>query len=96
MKKFAIVFASFNYDEPLESHKIELLDESFDTKEEAEEFVNTLIEEDKLDTIDGEDEEDYDFDISRFEVDGVIEIDVESKFYGDISYINEYRIVEVK
>lgn len=87
----------------LQEHHFGLLDESFETKEKAVEWLKSdkgPIAEDKRDFLEGYDEEELediegetDFSVEEYAIDGVPEIDYEVYQYGDLVYRHEYKVL---
>lgn len=95
---YKVIFLSMAFEDPRDQHNFSLLDESFDTVDEAREFVLELIEEDKLSFIDGVEDiaENVDFNVEEYPHAGYYEIDYEVNSFGDLLYQNEYKIVELQ
>lgn len=92
---YKIIFLSIAQDEPLEQHNFDLLDETFNSFEEARNYIiDTLIEQDKEEFIDGDDEMKEISDFDLYENKETITHEVYT--YGDLVYKNEYKIVEIK
>ena len=95
---YKVIFLSMAFDNPRDQHNFSLLDESFDTVDEAREFVLELIEEDKVNFIDGDEDiaENVEFNVDEYPHTDYYEIDYEVNSFGDLVYQNEYKIVELQ
>lgn len=94
---YKIIYLSMTPEDTLyDGHRVDLLNEEFATIEEARAFIHDiLIENDKHDFIDGDDET-----AKSAEFNVVDEIPVEVNFeisnHGDLVCRSEYKIVEVE
>lgn len=89
-------------EDPITEHKFNLLDESFETRDDAIKFVKEiLVRDDLVGFIDGDEEieQTYRFELDEYPSGNDYEIShaVYYKMYElELVYINYYKIVEVK
>ena len=98
---YKIIFLSMANEDPIQEHNFNLLDESFETRDDAIKFVkDILVRDDVVGFIDGDPdiEADHDFEMEEYEDgnDYTIEHSVIYKPYRELVYLNKYKIVEVK
>ena len=90
---YRVIYLSIAYDDPFDQHNFNIISDTFETIEDAKRFiVDNLIEEDKSDFIDDDDElrEITNFEVSEYDD----EVDYEVYTGGDLIYRHEYKIVE--